>query len=289
MKEEKRIISEELLPGVTVHYNIEKILCEKQSEFQNILVGEIKGFGKALFLNSILQSVKLDEEIYHETLVHPPFFFHPSPESVLILGGGEGATLREVLKYPLKKVVMVDIDQDVVEISKKFLPEWSNGAYKDPRVELVFDDALNFVSKTSEKFDIIISDLTDPFIDTLSLHSFTKEFFSLSKKVLKEDGIICVQSGAMDPHFYRNFLTVEKNIQSAFKYVIPYARFIYSFFSVWGFHLASDVDYFSTKNLKNIKNDIKLKYISEDNFFLLIEKAKFYQKEVEKYGEGYLR
>lgn len=289
MKEEKRIISEELVPGVTVHYNIEKIFCEKQSQFQNILVGEIKGFGKALFLNGILQSVKLDEEIYHETLVHPPFFFHPSPESVLILGGGEGATLREVLKHPLKRVVMVDIDRDVVEISEKFLPEWSNGAYKDPRVEVIFDDALNFVSKTSEKFDIIISDLTDPFTDPLSLHSFTKEFFSLSKKALREDGIICVQSGAMDPHFYRNFLTVENNIKSVFKYVVPYARFIYSFFTVWGFHLASEVDYFSVQNIKSTEGNIELKYISKETFYLLIEKARFYQKEVEKHGKSYLR
>ncbi|MGB9824307.1 MAG: methyltransferase domain-containing protein [Candidatus Hydrothermia bacterium] len=289
MKEEKKVISEELLPGVTVHYNLDNILCEKNSEYQNILVAEIKGLGKALFLNKILQSVKLDERVYHETLVHPPFFFHPNPQKILILGGGEGATLREVLKHPVTRVVMVDIDKDVVEISKKFLPEWSDGAYKDPRVEVVIADALQYVSETNEKFDIIISDLTDPFTDPLSLHSFTKNFFNLCKNVLREDGIICVQSGAMDPYFYKNFITVENNLKAVFKHVVPYARHIYSFFSMWGFHLASDTDYFSKLNFKKPESKLKFEFISPESLILFIQKAKFYQKEVEKYGKSIIR
>jgi len=285
-----KLVKEELYPGIFVHYQFERVLCKEKSPFQDILIAEVKGFGKTLFLNEILQSAQVDEKIYHETLVHPAFFFHPSPQDILILGGGEGATLREVLKHPVKHVTMVDIDRDVVELSQKHLPEWSQNAFYDPRVELVFQDAFEFVKNTQKKYDIIISDLTDPFMDPLSTESFSKTFYSMAKKVLKEGGIIVVQSGSMDFHYYPHFQIVEENLKENFNFVISYARHIYSFFSIWGFHLASDTDYFA---MDKVKRDLqfldKLHYINPDAFFVMVEKAKFYKKEVERYGEADIR
>ncbi|HRD22366.1 MAG TPA: spermidine synthase [Candidatus Hydrothermia bacterium] len=239
------ILTEEFSPGVKISYHIERVLCEESSPFQKILVGEVEGIGKSMFLNNTIQSAEIDEHIYHEVLVHPACLFHPNPKSVLIFGGGEGATLREVLKYPVKRVVLVEIDAKVIDVSKKFLPEWSKGSFEDPSVELIFDDVRLFVEKCNEKFDIIISDLTDPFTDPNSIESYSTDFFRLCNNIMGDGAILQVQSGSMDPFFIKNYTLVKNNLTGVFKYVAPYGLYIFSFFSVWGFHLASNVDYFS--------------------------------------------
>lgn len=255
---ENNFFIEEFAPGVLISYRLRRKLYEGHSPHQRISVAEIDGLGKSIFLNGILQSSEIDEQMYHEILVHPAFHFHPNPEKVLIVGGGEGATLREVLKYPVKKVVMVEIDGLVVEVSTKYLPEWSRGSFKDPRVELILDDARKYVENSGEKFDLIISDLTDPFQDSLSAASFSREFYGLCRNnILKEDGIIAIQAGSIDPYFKKFFLEVEKNVRESFEFVTGYGSYIFSFFSLWGFLLASNKDYFSrgiNKN-KNVKSD----------------------------------
>uniref|UniRef100_A0A7V4E421 Polyamine aminopropyltransferase n=1 Tax=candidate division WOR-3 bacterium TaxID=2052148 RepID=A0A7V4E421_UNCW3 len=259
-KLENNIILEEFVPGIKIQYFLKNKIYEGESDYQHILVGEIEGLGKSIFLNGILQSAQIDEYVYHEILVHPAFYLHKNPENVLILGGGEGATLREVLKHPVKKAVMVDIDPQVVEISKKFLPEWSCGSFSDKRTELVFEDARKFVEDCNEKFDIIISDLTDPFQDSLSINSFTKEFYSLCKKILRDGGILAVQGGSLDPHYMQYYLQVMRNLKESFKYVAPYGHFIFSFMSVWGFMIASDTDYSTNKPDEKKFENLKLRF-----------------------------
>jgi spermidine synthase len=138
-----------------------------QSKYQSYRVVESIAFGTALMLDNLLQSTEFDEKIYHESLVHPAMLFHGCPEQVMVLGGGEGATLREVLLHKsVKKATMVDIDEDVVKAIAKFAPNFPNGAYEDPRTTLIFDDAYKVIESTEDgSLDVLICDLNDPLED----------------------------------------------------------------------------------------------------------------------------
>ena len=141
---------------------------------------ETASYGKVLVLDARIQSSVADDFIYHEVLVHPVMMLHPRPESVLVIGGGEGATLREILKYgSVKRAVMVDIDQEVVEACKIHLPELHQGAFEDPRVAVLHEDARGWLESTSERFDVAIVDLTEPLEAGPACLLFTREFYQL--------------------------------------------------------------------------------------------------------------
>jgi spermidine synthase len=159
---------------------------------------------------------------------------------VLVIGGGEGATIREVLRHStVEKVIMVDIDSELVELCQKYLPEWSDGAFSDPKTNLIFEDAHSFVEKTEEKFDVIISDLTEPIAHGPSVFLFTEEFFSKNFEVLKEDGLFVLQAGSADPSYNHFFCSLVKTLEKVFPIVRPYWTFVLSFSMPWGFVLAS--------------------------------------------------
>ncbi|MFP3236993.1 MAG: spermidine synthase, partial [Vulcanisaeta sp.] len=133
---------------------IKRVLYSGTTRYQRIAVVEFEDLGKALILDGKTQSTLYDEFIYHESLVHPAMITHPNPKKVLILGGGEGATAREVLKHrSVEEVVMVDIDEDVIKISKEYLPEMNQGVFENPKLKLVIDDGRKFVSNTKDKYD----------------------------------------------------------------------------------------------------------------------------------------
>jgi spermidine synthase len=130
-------------------HGIETILFSKQTQFQRMEIIETKSYGRCLILDGKMQSSQADEFIYHEALVHPAMLSHPEPKRVFVVGGGEGATVREILRHKsVERVLMVDIDEDVVEGSKQYLPEWSQGAFDDPRVELRYMDARKYLEET---------------------------------------------------------------------------------------------------------------------------------------------
>ncbi len=157
------------LNGVSICYLCDRVIYHGVSKYQTIDIVETRLHGKMLFLDGVAQSAERDEFIYHELLVHPAMFAHPNPEKVLVIGGAEGATLREVLKHQtVKRAVLVDIDGELVEICKQYLPGWHQGSFDDPRVEVVIGDGRDYVVKCNEKFDVII-------IDQRSL-SFSKEW-----------------------------------------------------------------------------------------------------------------
>ena len=159
---------------------ITRTVHHENTEFQEVGIVESATYGKILVLDGDMQSSQKDEFIYHESLVQPAMMSHPNPEKVLILGGGEGATLREALRSKtVKKVVMVDIDKRLVEICKEFLPEYSCGAFEDPRAEVVITDALHWLENSNEKFDVIIGDLTDPWPQAPSHGIYSIPFFNL--------------------------------------------------------------------------------------------------------------
>ncbi len=219
---------------------MDKIIYEGRTKYQLVHIFANKVFGKMLFLDKKVQSAQVDEFIFHECLVHPAMLLHPEPRRVLILGGGEGATLREVLKHPsVKKAIMVDIDRELVDLCRQHLPEWSQGAFEDERARLYFQDARAFVDKIKDRFDVIISDLTEPLEGGPSVYLFTREFFSRIESVLTDDGVFVLQAGSADP-FYHCFLAAcARTLQEVFPVVRPYWTFVFSFSLPWGFVLAA--------------------------------------------------
>jgi spermidine synthase (EC 2.5.1.16)/spermine synthase (EC 2.5.1.22) len=218
---------------------IRKVLYSGTTKYQRVAVVEFEDLGKALILDGKTQSTLYDEFIYHESLVHPAMITHPNPRKVLILGGGEGATAREVLKHrSVEEVVMVDIDEDVIKISKEYLPEMNQGVFENPKLKLVIDDGRKFVSNTKDKYDAIILDLTDPLEGGPSYLLYTVEFYNILKDRLNENGIIVTQATST---FYalRTFATVYRTIASVFPIARPYHVYVPSFDSTWGFVIGS--------------------------------------------------
>jgi len=160
---------------------------------------------------------------------------------VFIAGGGEGATLREVLSHnTVKRVVMVDIDEEVIEICQKFLPDHSRGSFQDRRAELYHVDARDYLAKSSDKFDVIIIDLPDPIEEGPAYLLYTQEFYGLVRERLTVNGVISVQAGSASLDELLNFSAVNTTLGSVFPIVCSYQVDITSFGGPWGFCLASE-------------------------------------------------
>ncbi len=231
----------EQFPGDVVRgIKIDKVYYEGKTKFQHVQIVDSHPFGKILFLDRKIQSAQIDERTYHEALVHPPLITHPAPKDVLIIGGGEGATLREVLRHdPVCKVFMVDIDQELVKLCQEYLPEWSDGAFGNPKTHLVFGEARRFVEDSQESYDVIISDLTDPADEGPSVYLFTEEFFKNIHEVLTHDGLFVLQAGSTDPLSHEFFASCTKTLEEFFPIVRPYWVPMFSFGLPWGFVVAS--------------------------------------------------
>lgn len=179
-----------------IGFRVQKKLYSGKSQFQKIEVLDLYTHRKTLVLDGIIQTTEQDEFIYHEMLCQVPMFLHSSPHNVLIVGGGDGGSLEEVLKHPLvKKVVMVEIDDKVVEISRKYLFSISKNAFQDKRATLIIGDGKKFIKNHKNEFDIIILDLSDPTGPAKKLISLS--FYTDCKKALKKNGIISIQSGSL--------------------------------------------------------------------------------------------
>ena len=166
--------------NVVVHYRCLRSVYSGRSRYAKIDIVDTAEYGRMLFLDGIAQSADQDEFIYHESLVHPAMLIHPNPRSVCIVGGAEGATIREVAKYQdVNRIVMVDIDEELVNVCLQHLSSWSKGAYEDPRLELHIGDGRKFLEQTKEIFDVIIVDLNDPTEDSPAVFLFTREFYQL--------------------------------------------------------------------------------------------------------------
>lgn len=227
-------------PDITILYRIKELIYSGQTKFQSIAIIDNASFGKCLVLDGKIQSSEADEFIYHEALVHPAMVTHPNPEKVFIAGGGEGATLREVLAHnTVKKAVMVDIDEEVVDICRRFLPSWHQNSFDDQRAELHFTDAREYLEKNDDKFDVIIIDLPDPLEKGPARLLYTQEFYRLVNRRLHPDGIISVQAESADWTEIENFVDIVNTLATVFPVVRPYQAHVPSFNSLWGFTTAS--------------------------------------------------
>jgi len=222
-------------------HGIEDILYSGRSKYQEIVVAKLCNVGKALILDGKIQSSANDEWIYHESLVHPVMLAHPNPKRVLVLGGGEGATLREIYKHKgVEGAVMVDLDEEVVRVSKEYLPEWHKGSFDDPRTELVIMDGRKYLEEAEPgSFDVVILDLVDPTEGAPAAKLYTKEFYQLVKKVLKEDGIMVTQATSTS-YTLDVFTVIYRTVKEVFKKAGGYHSFVQAFDSTWGFVWGSE-------------------------------------------------
>lgn len=205
-------------PSSGLFFEVKKGLFTQDSPYQKIEVFENEHFGKVLLLDDLVQTTEKDEFFYHEMLVHPAFLVHPSARHLLVIGGGDGGVLKEILRYPVESVCLVEIDPLVIEVCQEYFP-WLSPCLKDKRTELVIADGKEFIQKTDRKFDIIFIDSSDPVGPSAWLHE--KDFFSRLKECLCEDGIIVAQAGSP---FFRMDTIRKKNdfLKPLFKIVSFY-------------------------------------------------------------------
>ncbi|MGM9934333.1 polyamine aminopropyltransferase [uncultured Clostridium sp.] len=183
--------TEQHTENVRFSIKVEKQLHSEQTEFQRIDILESKEFGRFFTLDGLMMVTEKDEFIYHDMIVHVPMATNPNIKNVLVIGAGDGGTIRELTKYKsIKNIDMVEIDERVVEVCKKYLPQTAC-KFDDDRVNLFFEDGLRFVRNKENEYDLIIVDSTDPFGPGEGL--FTKEFYGNCYKALKEDGILVNQ------------------------------------------------------------------------------------------------
>lgn len=232
---------EEFAPTEQHHHAIEELFVSERSEFQQIAVLRSPVFGKMLVIDGDTQSSQTDERIYHEALVHPALAAADDRTNVLILGGGEGATLREVLRAPdVARATMVDIDRRVVEVSKEFLPEWSDGAFDDARAEVVVGDALEHMRVRSDRYGVILSDLTEPLADSPSNPLFNDEVFALIKSRLIDGGIYALQASTAGAHNAALHCKMARTLRRHYAHVASFFTHVPAFDTDWAFLACSD-------------------------------------------------
>lgn len=222
-------------------HTINRVLFVQKTAYQQLHIVESDSFGKSLLLDGDYQASTVDEHFYHEFLVHPALLACAKPAKVLILGGGEGATLREVLRWnSVESVVMVDIDGEVVEACRQYLPEMHQNSFEDSRSEVRIEDAIHFVENTDERFDVIIYDLSDPIEDGPSFRLFTREYLQKFRNLLAPGGCFTMQAGSVDFSYLTIHARLVNTVKSLFPHVESYTYFIPSFLANWGFILAAD-------------------------------------------------
>lgn len=185
---------ETLHDDTSIHLKMGKVLFDSQTDHQHLVIFEHETLGRVMTLDGVIQTTENDEFIYHEMLTHLPIYAHGAVRKVLIIGGGDGGVLEEALKHSsIEKVTMVEIDRGVVDLCTTYLPSISNGAFDNPRTELVIADGRDFVANCEERYDLVIVDSTDPIGPGAVL--FTETFYRDCRNCLTDGGILVTQNG----------------------------------------------------------------------------------------------
>ncbi|MEN0645042.1 spermidine synthase [Alkalicoccobacillus gibsonii] len=245
--------------GITA--KIKRTLHTEKTEFQQLDMIETEEFGNMLVLDGMVMTTEKDEFVYHEMVAHVPLFTHPNPKHVLVVGGGDGGVIREVLKHPsVEKATLVEIDGKVVEYSKKYLPTIA-GALDDERVDVQIADGFMHIAKSENEYDVIMVDSTEPVGPAVKL--FEKGFYEGISKALKEDGVFVAQTD--NPWFQQDLI---RNVYSDIKEIFPITR-VYTAniptypSGLWTFTIGS-----KTKDPLEVSedrfHDIETKYYTKD-------------------------
>ncbi len=232
--------------GTGITFRIKKELFRGRSEFQEVLVLDTETFGRMLVLDGLVMLTERDEFVYHEMLTHPAFSFKAQVKKVGVIGGGDGGTIREVLKYPeVLSVHLIEIDRLVVDVSLKYL-EFTSYALKDERVKIYYEDGVKYLKEHNEDFDIIFVDSSDPVGPALSLYSM--DFYEGIKKNLKADGIVVFQSESVWYHLdviKKQMDALKKVFKHTNLYLAPVPTYPGGY---WSFTIASDIAFITRRN-----------------------------------------
>ncbi len=259
-------------PNMRLGFRIRRELENVKSEYQDIHVFETWDYGKLLVIDGTVQLTERDEFIYHEMIVHPAMLTHPSPKKILIIGGGDGGSAREVLRHEPEEVHVVEIDGKVVEISKRHFPSVAS-AYSDPRVHLHIQDGIEFV-RQNEGFDIVIVDSTDPVGPAVGL--FREDFYRDIKGAMNPGGIIVQQCGTPVYH-PEEVCGVLNNLKKFFRHASLYLAHIPTYPSgMWAFAMASDEELEKRRSL-----NFSTRYYTEELHRGLFSLPKFVEENCE--------
>ena len=223
--------------GITAKVN--RSLHKEKTDFQDLEMLETAEWGNMLVLDDMVMTTEKDEFVYHEMVAHVPLFTHPSPKNVLVVGGGDGGVIREVLKHDsVEKATLVEIDGKVIEYSKQYLPSIA-GALEDDRVEVKVEDGFMHIAKSESEFDVIMVDSTEPVGPAVNL--FSKGFYEGIAKALKEDGIFVAQTD--NPWFKADLIRqVYGDVKETFPITKVYTANIPTYPSgLWTFTIGSKI------------------------------------------------
>ncbi|MDY7224315.1 polyamine aminopropyltransferase [Halalkalibacterium halodurans] len=245
--------------GITA--KIKRTLHTEKTDFQQLDVIETEEFGNMLVLDGMVMTTEKDEFVYHEMVAHVPLFTHPNPKHVLVVGGGDGGVIREVLKHPsVEKATLVEIDGKVIEYSKKYLPSIAT-TLNDPRVDVQVDDGFLHIAKAESAYDVIMVDSTEPVGPAVKL--FEKGFYQGIAKALKEDGIFVAQTD--NPWFHGELIRkVYADVQEIFPITRLYTANIPTYPSgLWTFTIGSKT--YDPLHVEPSRfYDIETKYFTKD-------------------------
>jgi len=257
----------EMWPGQAMTLKVNQIVHHEKSLYQDVLIFESSDYGMVLVLDNVIQCTERDEFAYQEMITHLGMFSHPNPKNVLVIGGGDGGVLREVVKHDcVEKAVLCDIDEAVIRLSKKYLPGMSVG-YQHPKVEVHVGDGFKFLDDYKNEFDVIITDSSDPEGPAEAL--FQKPYFELLKGALREGGIITTQ--AENPWLHMSMIT---GLKKQCKEVFPVAEYGWTTIPTYP---AGQIGFMvcSKDGSANVKKPVRtLTTEEEDKIF------KYYSKEV---------
>ena len=232
---------EHITPDLLQAERVERVVHSGRTAYQSVLIQDTTCFGRSLVLDDKTQSTEADEFVYHESLVQPAMIAHPEPRRVFIAGGGEGATAREVLRHSsVERVVMADIDEQVVDLCRRYLGAFHQGSFDDPRLELHHSDAVTVLYESQGGFDVAVIDVPDPLEEGPAYLLFTAEFYEMARARLAPGGLLVAQAGPTGPAFYEQcFSAVANTVGSAFPAMSAYEAFVPSFGATWGFVVGS--------------------------------------------------
>jgi spermidine synthase len=220
----KNWFSEKNVPGkrkgnVEHRFLIEKLIFKGKTPYQNVLIFKNKTYGIIFCLEDIVQFSQKDEFIYHEMMTHPVLFSHPRAKDVLIIGGGDGGVLREVLKHKTERVDLVEIDKKIIEISKRYLRFVCRNSFNDKRVKIYYEDGKKFLKKQNRSsYDLVFIDSTNPYYRSISFSLYSLDFYKDLFRILKNEGIF-ISLGFSFLDFNPSIKALFKKIKKVFPYV----------------------------------------------------------------------
>jgi spermidine synthase len=225
----------------THYYSVRSILFNGGTKYHEVKILVTEEWGKTLILDGEIISTEFDEAIFHEALVHPAMIAHGNPRSVLVIGADAGAVLREILAYAsVEQVVMTGVDEELVDICAKYLPEWSKGSLDDPRVELVFDDTSDYLSRIKKTVDVIIADLSEYDEANSPIDLQSEELYRRLSSCLAPDGILVVHGVDFDTADCSDYMAYRRAIAQVFPVVKNYTALVPSFRGETMFMVASN-------------------------------------------------